>query len=216
LAVVLVALAAAPSRAGVVVTGQLTVVAPPPSVQKGADQSSTTAIIFQERSGFTLPSNVAVDVTAPGTSNSGNGYTPSPGTVALGTSVDVWFIHSDPPGNVSTNYVGTVTFDTPILGIIDTIPGLNDTDASLGHPGTSYPTGLANRALETPDTLTLSANDRTISFNFTTSSAVDEVRILVAAVPEPSTLVTSAISAGVFFACSSWRRLRCKRVMNVG
>jgi hypothetical protein len=208
MAFVLGAIAASPSQAGVVVTGQLTAVAPPPSVQKGADQSSTTAIIFEERSSFALPSNIAVNVTAPGTSNTGNSYNPSPGTVAAGTLTDIWFFHSDPPGSVPTNYVGTATFDSPILGILDTLSTLNATDATLGHPGTAYPTGLPNRALEAPDTFTLSADDRTISFSFHTSGAVDEIRVLVAAVPEPSTMLTSAACAGGLIAFGAFRRLR--------
>ena len=151
----LVTISSSPSRAGVIVTGDLDIVAPPPSVLKGADTSLTNGIIFQEQSGLVLPTNVSVDMTAPGTSNSANSYTPSPGTIASGNFVDVWFLHTDPTGSVPTVYIGTATFDTPILGIIDTLTNLDATDSTLGHTGTVYPTGLARRGLDDPDSFTL-------------------------------------------------------------
>jgi hypothetical protein len=209
MAMMLFVIATSPLKAGVIVTGDVVVVAPPASVVKGADTTPVNAILFQERANFAVPANTAVDVTAPGTANSSN-FSPSPGTIAQGTLADVWFFHSDPPNSVSTEYVGTMTFDTPVLGIIDTDSKLNATDPTLGHPGTTYPTGLGNRGLESPDTFTLSANKMTISFDFTTSSAVDEIRILVApsAVPEPSSVLLGSIFAGLLVGHVTFRRYR--------
>jgi hypothetical protein len=204
IALLLTAATSASSLASVVVTGDVSVVAPPLSVEKGADVTPRKAILFQERSAFALPSLIRVDVSAPGTSDGGSNWKPSPSFVPRDTVADIWFLHTDPRNDRSTEYIGTITFDTPILGIIDTQAKLDETDPILGNPGTTYPTGLAARDLEGPDTFTLSADRRTISFDFVTAGAVDEIRIL-AAIPEPSAYAL----AGVFGAAGlvgAWLR----------
>ena len=209
----LVTAIATPSMAGTIIstTGAVTPVAPPPSVALGARESNTQLIVFSERTGFALPGNVSVNLSAPGTANSANGFNPSPATLPAGTLADIFFFHSDPVGNGPATYVGTATFSTPILGVITTAALLSATDASLGNPGTTYPTGLAGRGPEGTDTVTLSADRRTLSLNFTTSTAVNEVRVLTA-VPEPSSLVLGAIGAGALLAFGRPRRLRINAV----
>jgi hypothetical protein len=204
----LVTAAASPSVAGSIVstTGAVTQVAPPPSVQEGARQSDTQLIVFNERSDFALTGNVSVNLSAPGTANSTNSYNPSPATIPSGTLADIYLFHSDPV-SASENYVGTATFNTPILGVIATLDLLNATDASLGHPGTLYPTGQTNRGLESPDSVILSADRLTLTLNFTTTTFIDEIRVITS-VPEPPSLVLGAIGAGALLAWCGHRHRR--------
>jgi PEP-CTERM motif len=208
---------AGPVSAAPILSGQIVQISPPPSDVQGSDPTSnTTAFIWSERTNLTLASNIAVDMTTPGTANTGNGYLPSPGTVAAGTVVDTYLLHSDPVSGSQT-YNFSVTFNSPILGIIDTISGLATTDAALGSPTTTYPGASTDRALEALDTLDWVSSDG-LTAHFNTSTFVDEIRILVSAtapppptnpaVPEPSTFALLALGGG---ALAGWRRWRKRK-----
>ncbi len=205
----LVAAAATPARAGLILAGQITQISPPANDIQGSDpQSNTTAFIWNERTALTLSSNVAVDMAMPGMSDSGNNYQPSAGTVAAGTRVDTYLLHADPVGAGGQTYDFSVTFDQPILGIIDTISGLAGTDSMLGSPATIYPGASTDRALESADTLVWASNDLTL--HLATSSFVDEVRVLVAdplPVPEPATVFSSMAGAAFLIGWAARRRL---------
>jgi hypothetical protein len=191
----LVVLAAPPSRADLVLSGAIVEIAAPPSDVQGSDPMSNDHVfIWSERSALALPTAISVDMTKIGTSDSGNNYSPSPGTIAAGTRVDSYLIHSDPVGSGPQNYVASVTFGTPILGIIDTINRLASTDSLLGNPGTTYPGASTDRTLEAPDSLVWVSNHG-LTLNFTTGAFVDEARVLVATAPEPSTLVSCVTGA---------------------
>jgi hypothetical protein len=191
-------------------SGQITQISPPASdIQNSGDpQSNTAAFVWSERTNFVLPTNVSVNMTGPGTSNSGNGYNPSPGLVASGTPVDTYIFHSDPVGGAAHTYDFTVTSSTPILGVIDTISGLAGTDSLLGSPTTTYPGASTDRALEGADTLMWGAGN-TLTVHLDTSSFVDEFRIMVAqatAVPEPGTLALAGVGALGLLGCRIRRR----------
>jgi hypothetical protein len=207
----LVALAAPPSRAGSVLSGDIVQISAPSSDVQGSDPTSNDhAFIWSEQSALVLPMSISVDMNMIGMSNAINSYSPSPGTIAMGIRVDTYLIHSDPVGSGSQNYVASVTFDTPILGIIDTISGLASTDSILGNPGTTYPGVSTDRALESPDSLVWVSNNG-LTINFTTSTFVDEARVIVAAaVPEPSTLVTCVTGAAALVAFGWVRRRRVR------
>jgi hypothetical protein len=206
----LVALAAPPSRADLVVSGAIVQISAPPSdVQNNDPMSNDHAFIWSERSALVLPTAVSVDMTKIGTSDSSNNYSPSPGTIPAGTRVDSYLIHSDPMGSGQQNYVASVTFDTPILGIIDTINGLASTDSLLGNPGTIYPGASTDRGLESPDSLVWVSNNG-LTLNFTTSTFVDEARVIVADTPEPSTWVSCVIGAATLVGFGWVRRRRVR------
>jgi len=204
----LMTVAATPSKASLMLTGQVVQIAAPASdIQNSGDpQSSDNAFVWNEQMSTTLATNILVNMTKPGTSDSGNSYEPSVGTIASGTVVDTYLIHTDPVGSNSTNYVFTVTFDSPILGIIDKISGLAATDASLGSPTTTYPGASTARALEGADTLAWVSGNK-LELNFTTGGFVDEIRVLVAPVPEPTTFAMAGI-AGVAGLIAYRRRQR--------
>ena len=190
-------------------TGMIKVVAPPPSVVLGAFQSDSDIQTFIEQQRLVLTSSVKVDDTASGTFTSDASLVS--GTIAANTSVDSYFFHSDP---VSANQIfsGSVTFTTAILGVIVLSDSLSATDSLLGHPGTTYPTGDGGRGLElstTQDFFTLSADKKTLTFQFNTHENVDEVRVLTAptTVPEPSSLALLGLGTLVLTGVASRRRL---------
>lgn len=205
----LVSFTAPQSRADLTLSGQIMQISPPASdVQPTDPQNDTNAFVWSERTNLVLPSNVSVNMTHAGTSDSGNSYNPSPGTVASGTRVNTYIFHSDPVHSTifGTSYDFTVTSSTPILGVIDTTDDIASTDSLLGSPTTAYPGPSVLRGLENPDSLTWGPNN-TLTVHMQTGLVVNEFRILVASVPEPSTLGAGAIGAVAFIAYG-WSRHR--------
>lgn len=200
-------------KADLLLSGPIISISAPTSDLPGSDPtSSTTGFIWSERTYLKLTSSVSVNMTTTGTADSGNSYNPSPGTIAAGTYVNTYLIHTDPVGTASTLFKNmSVTFDSKILGIITLTSGLNNTDASLGNPNTTYP-GLhgnsANRGLESPDSLAWVSNDG-LTLNFTTGANIDEIRVLTMGTPEPSTLISCA--TGALFLGIGWIRRRTAR-----
>jgi hypothetical protein len=154
-------------------TGHVQQVAPPASVTANVLQSDTRILAFDERQCVTLATSLAVDITPGG----------GAGTIPAGTSVSSQFLHFDPTGASVVTLSGSVTTDTPVLGVITSQANLDASD-SLGAPGTTYPTGDAARDLEPAgpfpadgdsaaisgvDTVTVTLKDR---FHF------DQVRII--------------------------------------
>ena len=135
----------------------------------------------------------------------------TPGQVS---GFDSWMFHFDPLGQPSplATTTGSVTFDTPILGIIVTDALLDASDAALKNPGTVYPYNVVYRGLELDNqdqvTVSVSGDNRTVSFDFLKAgSMVDQVRVLTAMeeIPEPSTLIIWSL-LGALAAAIGWRR----------
>ena len=85
-------------------------------------------------------------------------------------------------------------FDGPILGLLVTRPGLNETDDMLGSDTTAYPNiGLVYRGMElraTRDWVRISADLTTIFYKFRTGDYTDQVRVIVGSpVPTPASAV---------------------------
>src|ERR1700677_4670746 len=146
-----VVLVADPGESGASViasSGQLQFESPPPEVSSATGQSNTLINFFTERTNYVLPTTVPIDIT-PGSSFPTN-YTgscdPTPSTLSAGTDVDSYFMYTNPVGEPENlyYYYATLTFSTPILGVMVTGSTLSATDAALGAPGTTYvsPQGL--------------------------------------------------------------------------
>ena len=206
--------AGGPARADyLTTTGAVQIIAPPASLQVGALTSDTQIRTFVENQRLTLTGAVSVDDVASGTFNGTNPLVG--GTVAAGTSVDSYFFHSDPV-NANQKYSGSVTFTTAVLGVIVLSNTLDATDSTLGHKGTSYPTGVNGRGLElssSEDSFTLSADRRTLNFSFFTHNNVDEVRVITAAsaVPEPGSMALLGLGTMILGGAAA-RRRRMARV----
>jgi uncharacterized repeat protein (TIGR01451 family) len=151
---------------------------PPPSVALNALENATSAFAFNEAQGFALTAPLAVDITDPGTYST---FPVGRTTIPAGTLVDSQLIHSDPPSSVhyTARRSGSVTVADDILGVIVTTKNLAASDG-LGAPGTIYSGKLTNRGLDLgQDSLTLSADHRTVSFDIqTNASSMDEIRIV--------------------------------------
>ena len=156
---------------------------------------------WDEQQNVVLSQAVYVDIAKTGTydSNSELG-TFNQYKIAAGTAVDSQMLYFDPLHKASVSNV-TFTVSGQILGVIvesdrfyNTAHG--DTDyfvASdfLGNPLTAYPTAhFTNRGLElgSADSISVDFASNTVTLNLTADSPGDQIRIITAAVPEPSSL----------------------------
>jgi hypothetical protein len=160
------------------VSGQMTIVSPPPSVEFDQLESNTTQFAFAERQCVTLGSPLPVNITVPGTYSTAASLTP--GKIAAGTLVSSHFIHADQlEGGGQVVLQGTLTTDATILGVIIRTPGLDGSDF-LGAIGTLYPTGFNGRGVEfgQGDTVTLDAGLQAVTLLSHNRDHVDQVRVL--------------------------------------
>jgi len=115
------------------------------------------------------------------------------GTLSAGIFVSSHYVFFDPAGFFPlTSQEGTVTFDSPILAILTSTGNLNSTDVLLGDASVNYVTSFL-RGLEGDDVVSITGLT-TISVNWDASFPGDYVRVLTAAVPEPSTFLLAALS----------------------
>jgi hypothetical protein len=198
-------------------TGTVSVISPPASVVVNSGlESNTSTYFFTEQQNLVLPSGVAVNITTPGLYNSNGSLTP--GTIVAGTSVDSYYLHTDPVGAPTSaiNYAGSVTFDTQILGVIILDAQFNASNGLLGAPGTLYSAsgqGLELGTTAGDDNVTLSADGKTLSYNLETSTAADDIRVITAAsVPEPSAWILLFTCAGLCVALRRQRRAISSRL----
>lgn len=180
------------------ILGDITPIAPPPSVQVDALVSNTTMSVFAERTNYTLTGAVNVDIFGVGLQDN-DFLTPPPatGTIAPFTRVDVYYVHFDTPGETLGTLFGSISFNAEVLGVAHTDLLLNFSD-HLGAPGTLYPTGLELRGMvgtiEGTDFVEvvnpLMGPPQTVRINANVEFVLDGVRIITAAatIPEPTTL----------------------------
>jgi hypothetical protein len=171
------------------VTGQATLVAPPPDATA---HTGAATLGFDEQS-LTLSSPLAVEISTPGSYASLASLTP--GTIAAGTAVSSFYVHSFGPDISGNVFSGSITFSTPILGVDALAAGLVATNF-LGAPTTTYSTTDVGQSFEFGsqiDSLTISADRLTLTFLNETFNAPDDLRIITAntatATPEPSGLL---------------------------
>jgi hypothetical protein len=171
--------------------------------------------VYLENSGLTLTSNLAVDRIGPSFGDFTSG---TPGTIASGTPVIDYLLHYDAQ-TANNDVSGTVMFDTPILGLIVFTQNLNSSDSIFAAPTVTYYTGT-NRGLDTDainqghgdDQFSVTANSFTFNISsWTTTSAVDEVRVILA-VPEPGTALAPAIAFGAVIIGCVRKRLGSHRL----
>jgi len=215
--------------AGIVSTsGAVQFVASPPSdVSSNQWESNTIIRAFDEQQGLTLPQDVAVDITLPGTSPGATTDNLSPGVIPAGMIVNSYALHFDVNGTRATDNAleatGSVTLGDDILGLIVISDNLNSSNGILGLPGLTYANG-PDHGLEinpagggTSDFITLSSDRRTVTVDLMNASFSDDVRILTAvpaasAVPLPAAAwqgsIILSILVGVGIARGEWVRRR--------
>jgi hypothetical protein len=202
-------------------TGDVQVIPPPPSVVWGALEDNNFTRLFAERQSVALKSAIEVDISGPILTDGGTDL--SPAKIPEHTVVDSYLLHSDVVGyDPIERYRGTVTFDAPVLGVIVTSEKLYPTDHILGSPTTAYLPPNPFRGFElsglrfgdgpVSDKLRISADLRTVTFEFRTGEMLDEARIITRAsrlngeVAEPETIWLSTVAALGFAAIRGRRR----------
>lgn len=178
--------------------GDVTVIAPPPSMALGALESNTTTHAWNEVSTFTLTAPLSVNATLPGTYSSVGSLTP--GVIPAGTVVSSHYLYSDPVASSAALYQGFMDFDQPVIGIIVLRSELNASDW-LGAPGTIYADNVA-RGMEvvSNEFFFLSVSTFRVGFQFNTTSATDDIRVI--------TLVPAPGAVGAFACASLWAARR--------
>ena len=173
----------------------------PATVEVNKLENADYAMFFAEKTGVTLSTNLNVDASVAGAYNLASGLTPA--TILAGTKINSYYLHADRVDSPTTfdKISGSVTFDTPILGVIATKDNLNFSDA-LGADGTVY--SKTGRTFDTGtsnlDRFWISADMKTLRYELQTSTACDDLRIItgVQTIPSaPSSLTATASSDGV-------------------
>ncbi|HUV65068.1 MAG TPA: FecR domain-containing protein [Sedimentisphaerales bacterium] len=151
----------------------------PSSLREDAVQSDRSIHLFLEATDVSLTRDVTVDITEPGHYQGHQGL---PVAIQAGLKVDSYLIHWDPASRDKLAQIasGSITFRRPIVGLIISEGWLSATNSLFGAAGTEYHS--AGRGLETEgDTVTLSQDRLTLQLGLRAPTAVDEIRILVAA-----------------------------------
>jgi len=155
---------------------------PPATVEVHQLERNRVVIVFEERTRL-LPVPIESDIAVPGRFETV--YPMHPGIIPDGISVTSYYFHADPRGRVSGNlvrYVGSVTFDSTILGVLVKPRTLHPTDHLLGLPTVRYPRESDPRqgVLGPGDYITLSGDMRTVRFDLRAGLWSDDFRVIVA------------------------------------
>jgi hypothetical protein len=170
------------------VAGQMTLIAPPPSVELHEVESDTTQFAFNERQCVLLGTPLKVNISTPGTFDDETDLTPA--SIPAGTMVSSHFVHADKVGKTGprAELEGTLTTNADILGVIIKRPALDASDF-LGAIGTVYPTGLAGRQLnlrKQNDFVIVHATLRSVTVHTDNLLHSDQVRVITECeVPPP-------------------------------
>jgi len=181
------------------------------------DPAQAPIRLWTERVGISLAEDVVLDTALADstlryvTGGAGVGETAfssaSGPTLAAGAVADIYYAYLDPAGVQSQ--MGSVTFDTSVLGIVAYTERLQFSDF-LRVSGAPYPSNPAfeARGWENTEWAQLSADRRTLTFFGTASTPGDQFRIFVMPVPEPSTYTTFATAMLALLATAIRRRGR--------
>ncbi len=189
---ILCGLGAIPANAAITsVAGSANYNAIPPLVASVPNIISPNAEVWDELQSVTVPSGgLQVDMLVNGGTMSST--LPTPGVV--NGVVDSHFIHFSAVPNQAA--IGSVTFNAPILAVIYSFNFLNASDAPLGWPGTTYPTGIGGREMSLASVVNASGN--TLSFNLfepgTAALRIEQIRVLTA-VPAPGAAALAGLAA---------------------
>ncbi|MDQ1468268.1 MAG: hypothetical protein QOH10_2683 [Actinomycetota bacterium] len=162
------------------------VVAPTPTGLRQGQSESNSLRVFRERLDYALVGGAPADVAAIGLYDQPTDL-PSPRpTVAGGTHVNSYILHSDPPGQVlvRTHRAATIGFTSDVLGVQVLSATLSDPKSlQLRAPGTQYTNNASGLELAVGGggDYARIVNRRTVAVSFKTSSAVDEIRVITKA-----------------------------------
>ncbi len=148
----------------------------------GAIESNENVKLLIEREVWVIDDVLNLDAAAPGVYADFGDLVPS--TIPGGSAVSSYLVHFDGV-DVGVFFQDVeLTFAVPILGVIALDVSLDVSDALLGAPSISYPTGEPTRGLEMHaqfDAFELSSDMRTIRFDLELTGKIDQLRIVTAA-----------------------------------
>ena len=168
------------------VSGEMTLIAPPPSVEFNVLESNTTQFAFSERQCVSLGSPLKVNISVPGTYDELIDLTPA--SIPAGTRVSSHFVNADKlgQGEPRIELEGTLKTDADILGII-VRQGALDASDFLGAIGTVYPTFQFGRSLalnaKQNDFVVFGADLRTVTLHTDNSFHSDHMRVIAQCAP---------------------------------
>jgi hypothetical protein len=139
---------------------------------------STSASVWDEAVDLVLPADVPVDISQPGTYDLSR--IDSPGVIPAGTMVSAHFVHADPP--TTGTYVGSITFDGPILGLQIRHDTQEPWDATFNVAGVVFETSGTLRDFNTwvGDGVTIDPLDPSVlRLDHDVGSGIDSIRVLV-------------------------------------
>lgn len=180
-------------------TGAMTETFAPISFIEGDTESATEILILDEGISFLLV-DIFVNAVGAGLHSGSSG---APVAIPSGSLVQTYLVHFDPVSGVTT-LSGGVFFEPgeTIIGIQTHTPWLDGSDAAVGDPMATYPTGLLEfRAFETlpgTDMVSISGGLDSASFTLWAELGIDEARIVTTVVPEPSTSVLLMLGLAIF------------------
>ena len=197
------------------------VIDPPTAVTLSSLEDDFLAKLFVEQQSVLLDRVLLVDVSVPGVVSTTGDLSPA---TLVDEVVNSYLVHADPVGNghPARDYIGSITFEEEILGIMVTGGRLDESDLLLGSDVTGYIPPEYYRGIEGPgfrtqgpqinDSVELMTDLRTIAFHFMTTEKLDQVRIITSAtvegthsaVPEPSTI--ALLVAGLLLSIDFARR----------
>jgi hypothetical protein len=179
LAVLMAAALSSSVRAAIgAASGEITLIAPPPSVELGQLESNTTMYSFDERQCVTLLAPLKVNISVAGLYTEGVELTPA--KIPAGTRVSSQFVQADRATSIGKLVLeGTLTTDGKILGLITANGSLSASDY-LGAIGTVYPTGSSGRAMQFNggDRLDLDAGLHTVTVHSENWRHADQTRVI--------------------------------------
>lgn len=161
----------------------------PVSVETGLLESNEFILLFKEREAVDVTRDTFVSFARPGRYVNTRKLSAKIGPAKQITS---YLLHYDPvtrPADHSPlRREGSVTFATPILGVINKQASLNQTDEMFGHPGAIYGHGTHRGAERkftdaSGDVIVMSRDRRTLHFNLAVAGDLDQVRVLVRSMP---------------------------------
>jgi hypothetical protein len=210
LSLLAIVIAVTPSTATPILTGALTMVAPPASTTND-DTTATdaTGIVFAEKQKYTLLANLTVDVIAPGTYDEPGDIPAGPLSIPAGSVINSWYVVFDPTSAGTHILDGTLTFPggEQILGLIFIQSNMVPSDTTVGlAPGTSYPPPdpASGRGFDlgkfAGDIITLHGGSLVVdlhSYIDHPTAQVDHIRIITA-IPEPGSVYLMLGGALVF------------------
>ncbi|MDA8969254.1 hypothetical protein N9F48_04210 [Akkermansiaceae bacterium] len=158
-------------------TGDVEIVASPTNVRRNVYESSSFARVFPERF-IASTASVTINAVEAGRYDAYSDFQDV--TIDNPPPFETYFLHFDPVSMNQAAVSGTITFESPILGVIGRSLTMQQTDGSLGAVGTLYPTNRYDREpyfSGNYDYFEISEDRLTVSFRLR-ATEIDQFRIV--------------------------------------